>query len=568
MTDAVATTDLTKAMDAVRVAQQVAGNNLQLSDQIQFSRMLKHVMVGSHQETMETAEGPKDPNDYGLPAQASVLTNDQPRNREPDDQVAPEQRDYRTHKVSDVTDDTRSGSSNGGSDNQPTLKQDDRPKLDVDEDGVTQSNSPVSQRSETVVEDEATVEIAAPVAAPTEVTVPVELVQAVVPAPATAAQTTVTSTPTEKPAAPTPITSNTAQNSFASALTDDGFSDLALDLYDATRDGGQLKNQGKSSNSAASALRTNQQADLASRLGEAAQPLVQVTVNTDSQTVKPGLGNTLTAGAQLASLDIGDDAGNPSLLDNKSNGSNSGIDRSGRTVDPNIVNRGQGQPNQQAALGQFEQALKAQQAATLSAQQAASAVTAASGAKAQPIALDPLPLSSVTGPSGPSQLSQIAKANPTTATRHPLPQSTAEQIAVNISKAVGAGAEKINIKLNPAHLGRIEVRLEISRDGVLNAAIIAEKPETLEMLQRDSRGLEKALQDAGLKTNSDSLNFNLKEQGGNANQSDEKKFGAGPTGQDQRYDDSDQYGDNEGALNNDNTYGRNTAKDGHLNVLV
>ena len=37
-----------------------------------------------------------------------------------------------------------------------------------------------------------------------------------------------------------------------------------------------------------------------------------------------------------------------------------------------------------------------------------------------------------------------------------------------------------------------------------------ERPETFELLQRDARGLEKALQDAGLKTDSGSLSFNLK----------------------------------------------------------
>jgi len=44
----------------------------------------------------------------------------------------------------------------------------------------------------------------------------------------------------------------------------------------------------------------------------------------------------------------------------------------------------------------------------------------------------------------------------------------------------------------------------------VKAIVSIERPETFELLQRDARGLEKALQDAGLKTDSNSLSFNLK----------------------------------------------------------
>ncbi len=91
----------------------------------------------------------------------------------------------------------------------------------------------------------------------------------------------------------------------------------------------------------------------------------------------------------------------------------------------------------------------------------------------------------------------------------PLP---VEQVALQIKKAIGAGIDKINIKLSPAHLGKVEVRMEIARDGQLSATVLADRPETLELLQRDIRGLERALQEGGLKTDSQSFNFNLKDQ--------------------------------------------------------
>src|SRR3546814_11737514 len=67
--------------------------------------------------------------------------------------------------------------------------------------------------------------------------------------------------------------------------------------------------------------------------------------------------------------------------------------------------------------------------------------------------------------------------------------------------------------LHPAELGRIEVKLENASDGTLRAVISAERPETLDLLQRDARGLERALQDAGVQTDSGSLRFNLRSQG-------------------------------------------------------
>ena len=86
-----------------------------------------------------------------------------------------------------------------------------------------------------------------------------------------------------------------------------------------------------------------------------------------------------------------------------------------------------------------------------------------------------------------------------------------EQIAVNISKAVGEGVNKIQIQLQPSDMGKVEIQLDVSREGRVIATVLADKPETLENLQRDSKSLERALQQAGLQTNSESLNFGLRD---------------------------------------------------------
>jgi flagellar hook-length control protein FliK len=85
-----------------------------------------------------------------------------------------------------------------------------------------------------------------------------------------------------------------------------------------------------------------------------------------------------------------------------------------------------------------------------------------------------------------------------------------EQVTVQISKQVKDGADTIKIQLKPYELGKIEVKLEVSSDGQVKASVTADKPETLAMLQKDVKGLEKALSDAGLKPDTTATSFSLK----------------------------------------------------------
>ena len=84
-------------------------------------------------------------------------------------------------------------------------------------------------------------------------------------------------------------------------------------------------------------------------------------------------------------------------------------------------------------------------------------------------------------------------------------------MAIHVARALDDGLERINIRLHPANLGRVEVKLEVAQDGRVTVTVIADKADTLDMLQRDSRALERALQDAGLRTDSESLNFGLRD---------------------------------------------------------
>ncbi|TWA64353.1 flagellar hook-length control protein FliK [Azospirillum brasilense] len=111
-----------------------------------------------------------------------------------------------------------------------------------------------------------------------------------------------------------------------------------------------------------------------------------------------------------------------------------------------------------------------------------------------------------------------------------LPMGVQEQVAVHISKNVSDGNDQFTINLRPAELGRIDIKLDIGQDGRVTASVAVEKAQTLELLQRDSRNLERALQDAGLKADSNSLNFSLRGEGGQSFQESGRQGGSGRRG--------------------------------------
>ncbi|KAA0683613.1 flagellar hook-length control protein FliK [Roseomonas genomospecies 6] len=111
-----------------------------------------------------------------------------------------------------------------------------------------------------------------------------------------------------------------------------------------------------------------------------------------------------------------------------------------------------------------------------------------------------------------------------------LPMGVQEQVAVHISRNVSDGNDQFTINLRPAELGRIDIKLEFGQDGRVTASVAVEKAQTLELLQRDSRNLERALQDAGLKADGNSLNFSLRGEGGQSFQDSGRQGGSGRRG--------------------------------------
>lgn len=100
-----------------------------------------------------------------------------------------------------------------------------------------------------------------------------------------------------------------------------------------------------------------------------------------------------------------------------------------------------------------------------------------------------------------------------------------EQVALGIQRAARDGSGSITLQLSPSELGRIHVKLEIDEEKNVRAAVSVERPATLDLLQRDVKALERALQDAGLKMDQGDLSFSL-QQGGDSD-SFAREFGSG-----------------------------------------
>jgi len=85
------------------------------------------------------------------------------------------------------------------------------------------------------------------------------------------------------------------------------------------------------------------------------------------------------------------------------------------------------------------------------------------------------------------------------------------QLAFELVRQVNEGNTRFQIRLDPPELGRIDVRLDIDKAGQVNARLTVEKAETLDLMQRDQRALERALQQAGLDSAKTNLEFSLKQ---------------------------------------------------------
>jgi hypothetical protein len=80
------------------------------------------------------------------------------------------------------------------------------------------------------------------------------------------------------------------------------------------------------------------------------------------------------------------------------------------------------------------------------------------------------------------------------------------QVALRITRALEHDRTEIRIQLDPPELGEVDIQLEF-RDLRLTAIVSAERPDTLDLLQRDARTLARSLREAGLELADSDLSF-------------------------------------------------------------
>ena len=78
-----------------------------------------------------------------------------------------------------------------------------------------------------------------------------------------------------------------------------------------------------------------------------------------------------------------------------------------------------------------------------------------------------------------------------------LPAAQVAPALATLAKAPD-GTQQMTVRLNPDQLGMVQIRLDRAPSGATHIQILADRPETLQALQRDQPALHKTLDDAGI----------------------------------------------------------------------
>lgn len=117
-------------------------------------------------------------------------------------------------------------------------------------------------------------------------------------------------------------------------------------------------------------------------------------------------------------------------------------------------------------------------------------------------------------------------ANPALPAAPQTPPVPVQAVPITIGLKALEGAREFEIRLDPAELGRVDVKLSISEDGRVQASLVVDRVETLALLQRDARTLERAFDQAGLTADANAIQFSLRQDGG-GDQSRRERFDDG-----------------------------------------
>lgn len=97
----------------------------------------------------------------------------------------------------------------------------------------------------------------------------------------------------------------------------------------------------------------------------------------------------------------------------------------------------------------------------------------------------------------------------------PVPQPPAIQVAATIVQRASAPIEGLRLQLEPGELGTVEIEVSTGERRRARAVVLVERPETLELLLREQRSIERILAASGLDLPAGGLELGLRQEGGN-----------------------------------------------------
>ena len=314
------------------------------------------------------------------------------------------------------------------------------------------------------------------------------------------------------------VSQNTGENQGEQDVVDQGLTkkDGKANAQQQTQAATGPKVDGNHSLNQDASVKQQQAADIASKVGS--DQKLDVTVNVTKQSEKLVSQPTANLGAQAAMSEDGD----TTLQTTSQTAAKGPVTGQQAAANHSLGNQAgqqgqdgqqQAQQNMQAAIAEASKNAAASESKSQGAAQAANHASANSAVK-------------VGGTEGLAGQQGAAQSNATQAPQTPAnmqkaqanPQAqhrgaVTEQVNVQITKAIAEGMDKINIQLRPAHLGRVDIQLEMASDGRVSAVVTADNKDTLDLLKQDSRELERALREAGLQMNSNDLSFQMRGEG-------------------------------------------------------
>lgn len=125
------------------------------------------------------------------------------------------------------------------------------------------------------------------------------------------------------------------------------------------------------------------------------------------------------------------------------------------------------------------------------------------------LALDP-----AGGPGAPAGRTAVEPTGNPRPGPQPLLQPPTIQIAAAIAQRAGTPVNGLHLRLEPAELGSVEITVTAADRRKARAVVLVERPETLELLQREQRTLERILATSGLQLQGGGVELGLRQEGG------------------------------------------------------